>query len=341
MPEGHTIASATSSTDMETEMEMEMETEIEMGSDGGNCVPVIDMAQGRDHIAEHLGAACKAWGCFQLINHGVAMKCVEDAREQSRLFFALPTAHKLQVKRMPGQFTGYGNGAVVNSEALNEEYYSEALTLGYRSSDAESIGGKLWPDGNPEFRKSVVEFSEAAHKLSLEVLGYMVDGLPVESRKHFKEYLVEQSGTLRVNNYPLCPQPALHTGLPPHIDACVVTVLHQSDNVAGLEVDKDGSWVGVQPRHDALVVMVGAIVQVLTNGVYKAVKHRALLNAERSRLSLAYSAYPPSNLAIVPASQFVSDDKPSPYRPFSWAEFLAAKQKYVTDPLLGLLAESS
>jgi isopenicillin N synthase-like dioxygenase len=109
--------------------------------------------------------------------------------------------------------------------------------------------------------KSVAEFSVAAHELSLEILGDMVEGLPAASREHFKEYLVEQSGTLRVNNYPVCPQPALHTGLPPHIDACVLTVLHQSADVAGLEVEKDGSWIGVQPRHDALVVIVGAIVQ--------------------------------------------------------------------------------
>lgn len=107
----------------------------------------------------------------------------------------------------------------------------------------------------------VAEFSAAAHELALETLGYMVDALPAASREHFQEFMVEQSGTLRVNNYPLCPQPALHTGLPPHIDACMVTILHQPADVPGLEVEKDGSWVGVQPRHDALVVIVGAIVQ--------------------------------------------------------------------------------
>lgn len=313
---------------------------IEMASEGLGHLPVIDMEEGRERMVAQVEAACRSWGGFQVINHGVAMRTADDARAQSRLLFALPTAQKLKAKRMPGEFTGYGNGAVVNSETLNSEYYSEAITLGYRTSDAASISGKLWPQGNPAFSKSVAEFSAAAHELSLEILGDMVEGLPAASREHFKVYLVEQSGTLRVNNYPVCPQPALHTGLPPHIDACVLTILHQSADVAGLEVERDGSWIGVQPRHDALVVIVGAIVQVLTNGVYKAVKHRALLNAERPRLSLAYSAYPPPNVAIVPASEFVSSDKPSPYRPFSWADFLAAKQKHVSNPLLGLLAES-
>ena len=109
----------------------------------------------------------------------------------------------------------------------------------------------------------MAEFSAAAHELSLEILGYMVDGLQVASRKHFQEYLVEQSGTMRVNNYPVCAQPTLYTGLPPHIDACMVTILHQAADVTGLEIENDGSWIGVQPRNDALVVIVGAILQAI------------------------------------------------------------------------------
>lgn len=306
-------------------------------------LPVIDFTSPRPQIVQQIAQACRTWGGFQVLHHGVPTETVSNARAQSRALFALPTGYKLRAKRMPGGFSGYGNGAVVNAETLNEEYYSEAITLGYGSDDAVSIGRKVWPgDGNPEFSKGVTEFSAAAHDLSLAILSYMVDGLPGTTHEHFHEYLVERSGTFRVNNYPLCPRPALHTGLPPHIDACVLTVLHQASDVAGLEVEnEDGSWVGVQPRDDALVVIVGAIVQVLTNGIYKAVKHRALLNSEKSRLSLAYSSYPPSNVAIIPAPEFVSDDKPSPYRPFSWADFLAAKQKHVTNPLRGLLAQSS
>lgn len=113
---------------------------------------MIDLAEGRVRVVHLIGEACRSWGGFQVIGHGVPMQSVEEVGAQSRRLFALPTAEKLKVKRMPGEFTGYGNGAVVNSETLNEEYYSEAITLAYRSSDAAMVSGKLWPEGNPAFR---------------------------------------------------------------------------------------------------------------------------------------------------------------------------------------------
>ena len=123
----------------------------EMAGDGSH-LPVIDLAEGRECIVSQIGAACRHWGGFQVINHGVSTQRVDEARAQSRRFFALPTSTKLKAKRMPGEFTGYGNGAVVNSETLNTEFYCEAITLGYRSSDAASITDKVWREGNPAFR---------------------------------------------------------------------------------------------------------------------------------------------------------------------------------------------
>lgn len=94
----------------------------------------------------------------------------------------------------------------------------------------------------------------------------MVEGLqPQASLAHFQPYLTEQFGVLRINNYPVSNHPARDIGLPPHIDDTMLTIVHQGCEVEGLELIKDGQWVSVPPRSNALVVLVAAVWQVHSN----------------------------------------------------------------------------
>lgn len=117
---------------------------------------------------------------------------------------------------------------------------------------------------NGRDRTTIDKYNKASHKVALEILGLMVESLreTVKNSAHFHDYLTEHSGVLRINHYPRSEQPGQDIGLPPHIDDSLITILHQGDEVAGLEVRKGGRWVSVQPRHDALVVIVAAVCQV-------------------------------------------------------------------------------
>lgn len=67
----------------------------------------------------------------------------------------------------------------------------------------------------------------------------------------------------QANFYPPCPDPDLTLGLAAHTDLCALTVLMQSEEAIGLQVIKDGKWVGVNPIPNAFVINLGDQLQVL------------------------------------------------------------------------------
>lgn len=88
----------------------------------------------------------------------------------------------------------------------------------------------------------------------------MVEGLvPQVDTAHFRPYLTEQFGVLRINNYPKSDNPAGDIGLPSHIDDALLTIIHQGCEAEGLELLKDGEWVTVPARSDAMIVLVSAV----------------------------------------------------------------------------------
>lgn len=62
----------------------------------------------------------------------------------------------------------------------------------------------------------------------------------------------------------------------------------------------------------------------MTNGRFVSVRHRAMTNSHKSRMSMAYFAAPPLNAWIVAPPVLVTTHTPSLYRPFTWAEYKKA-----------------
>lgn len=133
---------------------------------------------------------------------------------------------------------------------------------------------------------------------------------------------------LQFNSYPPCPDPAKAMGLAAHTDSTLFTILHQS-NTSGLEVLRDGSgWVAVPPIPGALVINVGDLLQILSNGLYQSVLHRAVVNGTQHRLSIAYLYGPPNGIQISPLSKLIGPAHPPLYRSVTWTEYLREKAKH-------------
>lgn len=65
----------------------------------------------------------------------------------------------------------------------------------------------------------------------------------------------------RVNHYPACPDASKVFGIPAHTDPQMLSILYQ-DEVGGLQVQKDGKWIGVRPDDSTFVVNLGDTFQV-------------------------------------------------------------------------------
>ncbi|GKV34399.1 hypothetical protein SLEP1_g42774 [Rubroshorea leprosula] len=66
-----------------------------------------------------------------------------------------------------------------------------------------------------------------------------------------------------------------------------LTILLQINEVKGLQIKKDGKWVPTKPLPNAFIINIGDVLEVITNGAYRSITHRATINSERERLSVA------------------------------------------------------
>ncbi len=98
-------------------------------------------------------------------------------------------------------------------------------------------------------------------KLAQRILSILAAGLGL-NHDQFKRYFREEStSVLRINHYPPCPHPDKIEGLDEHRDPTLITILHQ-DDVGGLQILKDGKWVGIHPNPQTFIVNIGDILMV-------------------------------------------------------------------------------
>ncbi|CAN1143624.1 Hyoscyamine 6-dioxygenase [Linum perenne] len=148
----------------------------------------------------------------------------------------------------------------------------------------------------------VGEYARKVRELSLWVLEMLSEGLGLELG-YFGEGLA-QVQMMSVNNYPPCPNPRLTLGVPKH-----------SGKVNGLQVLlKDGKWVGVQPLPNALVVNIGNVLQVISNGRLKSAVHRVVTNRELARTTVVCFTNPTIDCLIEPAKALIDETHPQLYR---------------------------
>lgn len=174
------------------------------------------------------------------------------------------------------------------------------------------------------------EYAAALRRMACEVLELMAEGLGLAPSDAISR-LVSDGGSdnmLRVNHYP--PRPELQagknqllTGFGEHTDPQIISVL-RSNGTSGLEIasPRDGAWASVPPDADSFFINVGDVLQVLTNGRFRSVKHRVVVNSERPRMSMIFFGGPPPGERLAPLRELLGDDGGrSRYREFTWKEY--------------------
>nr|GLL21093.1 gibberellin 20 oxidase 1-D-like [Ipomoea trifida] len=177
------------------------------------------------------------------------------------------------------------------------------------------------------------------NKLSLEIMEVLGLGLGVK-REHFSEFYQENDSVLRLNYYPPCQKPELTLGTGPHCDPTSLTILHQ-DSVSGLQVFVDNEWRAVNPTPNAFVVNIGDTFMALSNGLYKSCLHRAVVNSEIPRRSIAFFLCPHKDKVVTPPPELVDSDHPRVYPDFKWPTLLEFTQKHYRSDIETLLSFAS
>ncbi|KAL3739747.1 hypothetical protein ACJRO7_021078 [Eucalyptus globulus] len=155
----------------------------------------------------------------------------------------------------------------------------------------------------------------------MKILLLMAKALQMEP-KDMIELFDEGRQALRINYYPPCPRPELVTGLTPHSDSTGLTILLQVNEMEGLQVRKEGQWVSLKPLPNAFVVNVGDILEIVMNGTYRSIEHRAMVNSMMERLSIAAFYSPKLEGEFGPAPSLITMEKPALFRRIGMANYL-------------------
>ncbi|KAH9328415.1 hypothetical protein KI387_000523, partial [Taxus chinensis] len=296
--------------------EMEMIGCSKLKSPAAIQIPVIDMGKivsgdhnNRQHEMVKLSMACQEWGFFQVLNHGIDKGLLQRIKNVVMEFFKLPLQEKEKYAMMPGTIQGYGHGFIFSDDQKLDWYDMMALGTMPKSIRKEN----LWPSAPLLFRNIVETYSMEVMRLCLTLQNVIAENLGLMPNI-FEEMFGENVQALRMNYYPPCSRPDLVLGLSAHSDGSALTVLLQDDESVGLQILNKNQWISVEPIPDALVINIGDTLEVLTNGKYKSVEHRAVTNPKKERLSIVAFHAPSYNVELGPLPQFIDEHHPQLYK---------------------------
>ncbi|CAI9091225.1 OLC1v1026190C1 [Oldenlandia corymbosa var. corymbosa] len=289
-------------------------------------LPVIDFAElrgpNRSNVLQSLSQACKDYGFFQLINHGISEAIVREMKEATRRFFELP--YEERAKYMSSDvYTPVRYGTSFNQS--KDKVFSWRDFLKITNPTSLPSTSSCWPSSPLDFRKAVLNYSNETKLLYVMIMEAILESLGLldsEIPKEVMKEIEEGSQVMILNCYPTCPEPDLTLGMPPHSDYGMLTLLLQ-DEVKGLQIQHGGKWLTVEPSSPySFVVNVGDHLEIFSNGKYKSVLHRVLVNSISSRISIASLHSLPFHCTVRPSPELVNEDNPKRYKDTSFADFL-------------------
>ncbi|KAK6788218.1 hypothetical protein RDI58_016743 [Solanum bulbocastanum] len=282
-----------------------------------------DVNEDRNLISE----ACRDWGLFRLVNHGIPATLLNQIEQHAKKLFSLPyETKKAFFANSTSTSTSSSNfvspiSYFWGSPALSPSGAALAPKKGAQENNNQSL---QWMEG---FNVSLAQLSNIHYqdllletfRCFLEEYGKELSRLATEIFKilgpYESNYMSIDTGLLRVYRYPRCLEPERTWGIDTHTDSSVLSIIHQ-DDVGGLQVYKDHQWIDVNPLPNTLIVNIGDMLQAMSDDRYMSVKHRVKVNKHKERISIGYFVFPAEDTII----------QSTKYNPFTYADFRAQVQ---------------
>ncbi|KAF3442321.1 hypothetical protein FNV43_RR16237 [Rhamnella rubrinervis] len=264
-------------------------------------IPVIDFqklladeSNGSDSELEKFHLACKDWGFFQLVNHGVSSSFLEKAKTEFQNIFKLPFEEKKKLWQTPEELEGFGQIFVVSEEQKLD--WSDLFMLTTLPIHARKP--LLFTKLSSTSRETLETYSMELQGLELSIMSQIEKALKLKDKE---EKVI---------------------GLNPHSNVGGLTILLQVNGIEGLQVKKTGEWVTVKPLPNAFIVNIGDVLEMVTNCEYRSIEHRAIINSQKERVSFATFNNPRFGVEISPARSLITKQSPAKYKTMGFEKFL-------------------
>ncbi|XP_057449913.1 leucoanthocyanidin dioxygenase [Lotus japonicus] len=298
----------------------------------GPQVPTIDLKDidspdefVRAKCREKLRKAAEEWGVMHLVNHGIPDELLNQLKSAGAEFFSLPVEEKEKYAndQAAGNVQGYGSKLANNASGqLEWEDYFFHLIFPEDKRDLS-----IWPKTPSYYTEVTSDYARRLRVLASKILEVLSLELGLEEGRLEKEVggMEELLLQMKINYYPKCPQPELALGVEAHTDISALTfLLHNM--VPGLQLFYEGKWVTAKCVPDSILMHIGDTTEILSNGKFKSILHRGLVNKEKVRISWAVFCEPPKEKIILkPLPELVTETEPARFPPRTFAQHIHHK----------------
>lgn len=268
------------------------------------ALPILDLSQldgtpsQRQAFLDDLRHAARDVGFFYLTGHGIDAGLLEQVQDHARQFFALPDSEKTAVGMINSpHFRGYNRAAseITRGQPDQREQFDlgaerEVLPLNADSPLwARLQGPNQWPEALPQLKPLLLDWQQAMTQMSLRLLRAFAQALSLPEDAFDRLYGDKPNEHIKLMRYPGQASTASNQGVGAHKDSGFLSFLLQ-DQQAGLQVEiEEGRWIDALPRDNTLVVNIGELLELATNGYLRATVHRVVSPPVGSeRLSIAF-----------------------------------------------------
>lgn len=234
-----------------------------------------DRLEDRLVVAQELDRACAETGFLYIdgdqLDHGLFQRLLARAKA----YFALDQATKM--RNYIGHSQNHSGYVPVGEEqfggATNDlkEAYDIGCDYPLTEGRRPLLGPNSWPD-MPGFREDVQAYYAHVIRIGRLLFSGFALALGLEEQ-YFDAHLRHPPSQLRLIHYPFDAGAEDRPGIGAHTDYECFTLLFST--AAGLQiVDKQGEWADVPLVEGTIIMNIGDMMEILSNGRYMATRHR-------------------------------------------------------------------
>ena len=267
------------------------------------AIPQLDLSrfdagsEPRAAFLHELRVAARDVGFFYLTGHGIEPDLLRGLLAVARRFFALPEPEKLAIEMVNSpHFRGYNRVARELTRGSPDwreqiDFGAERPALPHRAdlpAWTRLQGPNQWPEALPEMRATVIRWQSAALEVLHRLLTAFSLALGQAANALEALYREEPHYLVKLIRYPGRHTTPSDQGVGAHKDSELLTLLLQ-DSHGGLQVETPRGWIDVPPAPGTLVVNIGELLELASDGYLRATLHRVVTPpAGVERLSAAF-----------------------------------------------------
>jgi isopenicillin N synthase-like dioxygenase len=322
-----------------------METEIPII----NISALIENTNEKKKVAELIGEACRKYGFFYIIGHGVDESLQLRLNQLSEEFFELPIEEKMKIKMENGGIAWRGYFPVGNELTSGKPDMKEGIYFGEELNDENLLvkkqtllhGANLFPTQIAEFKETVINYMKKITQIGHKLMQGIALSLDLDEDYFYQRYTATPLQLFRIFNYPATQNddPAIW-GVGEHTDYGLLTILKQ-DNCGGLQIKTKFQWIEAPPVDNSFICNIGDMLDRMTGGLYRSTPHRVKRQTIKDRLSYPFFFDPNffAEIKQIEGIKLLSDDQDERWDKASVHQFSGTYGEYLLNKVSKVFPE--